>query len=234
MREDSGRVVAKSFANVTKYQREIRCLVPGYDAYHTLLPHMASVVTESSPSAAALVIGCGPGDEVLSLARHHPGWRVDAVDVEHAMVSAARATVGRAGLASRVRIAHADASALPWDGVYDVVVASLVGHLIDGERARRAFFAGISSVLTLGGVAIFFEPICCDAWAEHCEAHLAWAGEVGLSDARLAMLRDRLAFGFSVLNRSGRDTMQAEVGLGATVEFFKSLSFTAWASWKMG
>jgi S-adenosylmethionine-diacylgycerolhomoserine-N-methlytransferase len=61
---------------------------------------------------AVLEIGCGTGRNLTTAAARYPGARLFGVDVSTEMLTSAIATVARAGLASQIRVAHADATRL--------------------------------------------------------------------------------------------------------------------------
>jgi S-adenosylmethionine-diacylgycerolhomoserine-N-methlytransferase len=59
---------------------------------------------------AVLEIGCGTGRNLAVAAARYPAARLFGIDVSTEMLASASATIARAGLASRVRLAHADAT----------------------------------------------------------------------------------------------------------------------------
>jgi S-adenosylmethionine-diacylgycerolhomoserine-N-methlytransferase len=59
---------------------------------------------------AVLEIGCGTGRNLAAVATRYPAARLFGIDVSTEMLSSATATIAREGLASRVRVAHADAT----------------------------------------------------------------------------------------------------------------------------
>jgi S-adenosylmethionine-diacylgycerolhomoserine-N-methlytransferase len=61
---------------------------------------------------AVLEIGCGTGRNLTTAAARYPGARLFGADVSTEMLTSAIATVARAGLASQIRVAHADATRL--------------------------------------------------------------------------------------------------------------------------
>jgi S-adenosylmethionine-diacylgycerolhomoserine-N-methlytransferase len=61
---------------------------------------------------AVLEIGCGTGRNLITAAARYPGARLFGVDVSTEMLTSAIATIARAGLASQIRVAHADATRL--------------------------------------------------------------------------------------------------------------------------
>jgi S-adenosylmethionine-diacylgycerolhomoserine-N-methlytransferase len=60
--------------------------------------------------AAVLEIGCGTGRNLAVAAARHPAAQLYGIDVSTEMLASAFATIARAGLAPRVRLAHADAT----------------------------------------------------------------------------------------------------------------------------
>jgi S-adenosylmethionine-diacylgycerolhomoserine-N-methlytransferase len=61
---------------------------------------------------AVLEIGCGTGRNLTTAAARYPGASLFGVDVSTEMLTSAIATIARAGLASQIRVAHADATRL--------------------------------------------------------------------------------------------------------------------------
>jgi len=59
-----------------------------------------------------LEIGCGTGRNLIAAARRYPGARLFGVDVSTAMLATAANAIARAGLASRISVAQADATRL--------------------------------------------------------------------------------------------------------------------------
>jgi S-adenosylmethionine-diacylgycerolhomoserine-N-methlytransferase len=59
---------------------------------------------------AVLEIGCGTGRNLTTAAARYPGARLFGIDVSTQMLTTAIATIARAGLASQIRVAHADAT----------------------------------------------------------------------------------------------------------------------------
>ncbi|HET6526183.1 class I SAM-dependent methyltransferase [Sphingopyxis sp.] len=57
-----------------------------------------------------LEIGCGTGRNLIAAARCWPGARFYGVDISGEMLKTARASIARAGLAKRIRVAEGDAT----------------------------------------------------------------------------------------------------------------------------
>lgn len=59
---------------------------------------------------AVLEIGCGTGRNLAVAAARYPAARLFGIDVSTEMLTSATASIARAGLAQKVRLAHADAT----------------------------------------------------------------------------------------------------------------------------
>jgi S-adenosylmethionine-diacylgycerolhomoserine-N-methlytransferase len=64
-----------------------------------------------APGDKALEIGCGTGRNLVKLAQAYPEARLFGLDVSREMLATAAASTARAGFASRIALAHADATA---------------------------------------------------------------------------------------------------------------------------
>lgn len=62
------------------------------------------------PGGSVLEIGCGTGRNLIAVGRAWPNARLYGVDIAQAMLDTAQASVGRAGMASRIRLARGDAA----------------------------------------------------------------------------------------------------------------------------
>jgi S-adenosylmethionine-diacylgycerolhomoserine-N-methlytransferase len=112
--------------------------------------------------ARVLEIGCGTGRNLIMTARKYPGALCFGIDLSTEMLETATRAIERAGFASRVRVAHADATQFdpgqlfgtdqfdrifisyslsmipPWQGVIDRAIA----HLAPGGELRIVDFGG--------------------------------------------------------------------------------------------
>lgn len=94
---------------------------------------LAEKLPDLPETAAAVDLGCGPGDISLRFARAFGGWTVDALDGSPAMLALARRAASEAGLSERVRFVECclPASAPPREGYALLFSNSLLHHLAD-------------------------------------------------------------------------------------------------------
>ncbi len=87
------------------------------------------LVREIGAAERILDIGCGPGRLLVELARRFPDARLTGVDLDPAMLAAARERLMAEGLDDRVELLVADAVSLPLpDDAFDLVTSSFSLH----------------------------------------------------------------------------------------------------------
>lgn len=73
--------------------------------------HAMLEALDARPGSSVLEIGCGTGRNLILAARKYPGAQLFGLDVSAQMLATAQFSVGRSGLASRIRLGQADATA---------------------------------------------------------------------------------------------------------------------------
>jgi SAM-dependent methyltransferase len=112
-----------------------------------------ATVDVAAPSI--LEVGPGPGHLAVRLLQAIPGAHWTGLDIDPAMVAAARARLGRASLAARATCVEGDVSALPFaDASFDLVVTSFSAHHWPDAAAG---FAEIARVLRPGGTVLAYD-----------------------------------------------------------------------------
>jgi 2-polyprenyl-3-methyl-5-hydroxy-6-metoxy-1,4-benzoquinol methylase len=75
----------------------------------------------ASPPARVLDVACGAGWSSLAISAAYPGVRVDAIDLDEAVIALARRHGAEAGMSDRVSFRVADAADPGLEGPYDLV-----------------------------------------------------------------------------------------------------------------
>ena len=108
------------------------------------------LISELRPphGGSVLEIACGTGRNLIAVARRYPAARCHGLDISSAMLATARLSVARAGLASRIALAEADASrfdpaALFGQPRFDRVVISYALSMIPLWREALHHAAGL-------------------------------------------------------------------------------------------
>lgn len=103
---------------------------------------------EVPPGGTVLEVGCGTGRNLIQVARLYPTARLFGFDISEAMLTTARASIDRAGLADRITLKQADATdfdagALFGEAQYDRVFFSYTLSMIPNWKA--ALQQGVSA-----------------------------------------------------------------------------------------
>ena len=86
------------------------------------LPSIDGLPERLDAGGHVLDVGCGEGWASIAVAQRWQDVQVDALDIDHASIEAARGHAERAGVADRVRF-HTDPGTLPAGVAYDLVMA---------------------------------------------------------------------------------------------------------------
>lgn len=96
-----------------------------------------------APGSTALEIGCGTGRNLIKAARLYPDVNFHGVDISREMLAASASAVSRAGMATRIRLAWADAesfdpmSAFRQNGYDRVFISYAVSMIPRWETVMR-------------------------------------------------------------------------------------------------
>jgi SAM-dependent methyltransferase len=111
----------------------------------------------SRPPARVADLACGSAWSSIAIARAYPEVIVDAIDVDHASIEAARANIAAAGLDDRVRPASRDASEPGLQRSYELV--TIFEALHDMNQPVKALRAARNMLTEAGSVVIADERV---------------------------------------------------------------------------
>jgi S-adenosylmethionine-diacylgycerolhomoserine-N-methlytransferase len=158
-------VTAAATALMNRIYRRQRYIYDVTRRYYLLARDLLIDRLAPAPGDRMLEIGCGTGRNLILAAKRYPEVRCYGIDVSTEMLTSAIRAIARAGLSSRVRVAHADATAFDpnrlfgparfervfisyslsmipaWPAVLDAAIASLSSggelHVVDFGGQRR-------------------------------------------------------------------------------------------------
>ena len=162
-----------------EYDAEIRRYIPEYEQM------IATVV--NLVRGDIIDLGSGTGALAAAILDAHPDARVKLVDIDPAMLEAARARVAKHG--ARAELVHASFdAALP---ACDAVVASLALHHVPELDRKRALYARIHEALRPGGVFLMADATTHEHGREHDVIYKiwrAWMADKGIGNAEADIL----------------------------------------------
>jgi S-adenosylmethionine-diacylgycerolhomoserine-N-methlytransferase len=109
--EGSDYVTAAATALMNRIYRRQRHIYDFTRKYYLLGRDRLIARLSPPPGACVLEIGCGTGRNLILAARRYPDARFFGIDVSTEMLTSAIEAIARGGLSSRMRVAHADATA---------------------------------------------------------------------------------------------------------------------------
>jgi tRNA (cmo5U34)-methyltransferase len=137
------------------------------------IPHYEQMIASVVELARGDVIDLGSGTGALGAAilTAHPTARVKLVDIDPAMLEAARARVSEFG--ARAELVHASFdAALP---ACDAVVASLALHHVPELERKRALYKRIFEALRPGGVLVVADAVVHEDGPEREASFRVWS-----------------------------------------------------------
>jgi len=111
-------VTASSTALMNRIYRHQRHIYDATRKYFLLGRDLLIARLDPPDAACVLEIGCGTGRNLILAAQRYPQARFFGIDVSTEMLTSAIEAIARAGLAARVSVAHADATAFDPEGLF--------------------------------------------------------------------------------------------------------------------
>ncbi|MFC5744333.1 ubiquinone/menaquinone biosynthesis methyltransferase [Actinomadura rugatobispora] len=138
-------------------------IAPRYDLFNSLLSagsdrrwrREAARRLAPPPEGDVLDVATGTASLAIAVARHRPGARVVACDINASMLAVAARRLERQGLSGRITLRTAPGERLPFpDASFDAVC---IAFAIDDMADRRACAAEMARVLRPGGRLVLLE-----------------------------------------------------------------------------
>ena len=202
--------------------------MPGYARYMEMLPYILK--SSSSATENILVVGCGSGNELLSLNKKFPKSFITGIDPSAAMVKIAENKLE--GLAN-IKVIKGTVEAIDTVHTFDAATLSLVLHFIPDDGRKLQLLKEIASKLTPKSVFIL-----CDVF-----------GSVKEIEVNLQILKNLLApitndflelenriehirNSFHYVDQDRLEVLFFEAGFTMPISFFKSSVYSAWLAFK--
>jgi ubiquinone/menaquinone biosynthesis C-methylase UbiE len=109
-------------------------------------------LADVQPGQRALDVGCGTGNLLMALGRHHPDVDLAGLDPDARMLAAAGRKARRKGVAAAWQRGFAQDLPYP-DDAFDRVFSSLMLHHLD-PQAKEGLLAGVRRVLRPDGMFV--------------------------------------------------------------------------------
>jgi tRNA (cmo5U34)-methyltransferase len=215
------------------YDDIARTVIPGYEQLFQAI--LALLSGRLSPRAHVLVVGCGTGKEIATLAPAEPGWLITGVDPSAEMVGVTRSVARRLGVDSRVTVVHGEVAALPARAAFDAATVINVMHFLPDDGAKAALMESVATRVRPGGPVLLFDlhgDPTSDAFRD-----VAWVSYMkirGLRGEPLDGFLERLRKGIDYVSESRIMEICGSVGLEPQLRFFGGFHYGGWLLTRRG
>lgn len=115
---------------------------------------MSMVLTDLPTDARILIVGAGTGDDLIHLAKEHPGWTFTAVEPAHAMLEVCKEKVENLNFTARCTFHEGYLDTLPTTELFHGATSIFVSQFCVEPGERVNFFKNISSRLHPEGILV--------------------------------------------------------------------------------
>jgi len=185
--------------------------------------------------AQFLVVGCGTGEDLLTLARTYTQAHFTALDPAAPMLQVCKARLDAEGFSNRVTLLHCSMQEFQSDKQFDAVSAVLVSQHITPEAEAEHFFKKIAGLLKPGG-RLFSADLHIPAGHSRDDLLSLWFQQAVLTSSNPVLAKEVMSH-FETDIRP-RDQHQIEgflqrAGFSAIMKPFSSLIYGAWVASKV-
>jgi len=206
------------------YDLIVQQLIPGYASLARLAVALLSASTLAArPGAAVLVAGCGTGAELVEARAQRPDWQLTAIDASAAMVAAARARLGDAGIQWR----QARVEQLGEENRYAGALSVLVLQALPDDGSKLAFLTALARSLQPGGQLVLVDRMAPERSALQAQVEAALLGfqrASGLVEATSESLV-ALSQGLHPIGEARLAALVAAAGFSDPARIFQALGY---------
>ena len=206
-------------------------VIPAYEATFEL---GFAVLDRVVPAEArVLVVGCGAGADLATLAHHAPGWKLTGVDPSPQMIRLARERLRTVGLEDRCRLFEGFVSELPARPAYDAATLYNVMHFLPDDGAKVALVTSIADRLRPGAPLVVIDLHGDPASDAFAVTRAVWRRFIELHDlppARIDAFFEQLEAGIHWVPERRIEAVLAEAGFVGVSRFFHALLYGGWVA----
>ena len=182
--------------------------------------------------ARILVVGCGTGSEIITLASRHAGSQFEAVEPAPGMVAACRQRLDRADIAHRVTLHQRGVEGLRIERCHAATAILVSQHIVADTGASR-FFSEIAANLNHGAVLFSADITLPEESSSADEMLWTWqqqAVTAGLPSDAPASLIARFGTDLVPRTQSCVENLLSSAGFQSPMQVFQSTIYRAWIS----
>jgi tRNA (cmo5U34)-methyltransferase len=204
-------------------------VIPGYDQLFREV--LSLFLPRLGDDAHVLIVGCGTGKEIASLATANESWTFTAVDPSTAMIEASRGVARHLGVEDRVHLHHGYVHDLPEVPTFDAATVINVMHFLPDDGGKLQLLGSAAERMRPGAPVVLFDlhgdpespefGRLYEEWLEFMELR----GLVGEEKERFVQ---RLEAGIVYVPRERIIDLSHEAGFEVRDRFFGAFLYGGW------
>lgn len=194
--------------------------------YQFVIDTLPKLIEQEQPKAKEiLVVGCGTGNELLSLSNYTASWNITGIDPSPDMVKIAREKLKNH---SKIKIILGEVQQLVSNKKYDVATLFLVLHFMKDDGTKEALLQGVFDNLKQGATFILLDVFGAkDEFAFNIkllEKLLPKEVEGMVVRERIASMPERIY----PISEERLSELAKNVGFSKPIRFFQSTIYGGW------
>lgn len=194
--------------------------------YQFVIDTLPKLIELEQPTAKnVLVVGCGTGNELLSLSKYKDSWNVTGVDPSPDMVKIAREKLKQY---SEVTIIQNEVNQLSSDKKYDVATLFLVLHFMKDDGTKKALLQNIYDRLEQGATFLLLDIF---GAKDEFTFNLKLLEKLLPAEVEGMIIKDRIASmpeRIFPVSEERLSVLLQEVGFTKPIRFFQSAIYGGW------
>lgn len=194
--------------------------------YQFVIDTLPKLIDIEQPTAKnVLVVGCGTGNELLSLSKYKNNWSITGVDPSPDMVKIAKEKLKQY---PEVTIIQDEVNQLSADKKYDVATLFLVLHFMKDDGTKKALLQNIFDKLEQGATFLLLDIFGAE---DEFASNLKLLEKLLPAEVEGMIIKDRIASMPERIFPISEERLSAllqEVGFSKLIRFFQSAIYGGW------
>ena len=208
------------------YDDFIKTWMPGYTAFIQFLAYLLD--TKNDGIKEILIVGCGTGNELISLNKKKPNWKLTGIDPSSSMLEIAEEKTEHLENITLINSLLEDISP---DKNYDALLLTLVLHFIPNDGQKLQLLKEAALRLKQGGVILI-----CDVFGSKRELdknlqilrqHLLYNNITDIEERFVKIRED-----FHYIKENELCQLLVDAGFQEPIRYYQSTIYGAWISYK--
>lgn len=207
----------------TMYDQFIQNWIINYQFIIDTIPLVLAL--EQANAKELLVVGCGTGNELISLAKHNTSWNITGVDPSPEMINIASNKLEKH---PQVRLIHGDIEHEDLKENYDTITLCFVLHFMKDDGTKESLLRNISNRMKPGATFVLLDIFGSEKEFELniqlLEKLLPVEMNGVLTSERIASMPERIY----PISEERLSELAKQLGFSKPIRFFQSAIYGGW------